>query len=121
MIAPFLCVIASIHDGDTFRCGDGTRIRIAAVDAPDFESARPCRLHDLTYVCSDRLAAKARDKARAMYLGKTLQCRKVGTSYSRIVADCGYRGVSVSCALVRAGVGTWQEGWAARYKMRSCE
>jgi micrococcal nuclease len=29
------CVVASVHDGDTMRCRDGTRVRLLLIDAPE--------------------------------------------------------------------------------------
>jgi micrococcal nuclease len=34
------CVVASVHDGDTLRCTDGTRVRLTGIDAPEL-SQRP--------------------------------------------------------------------------------
>lgn len=119
MIAPYTCEVVSIYDGDgPYRCADGRKLRMAGVQAPDFESASPCRQRKPGYVCSDRLARIARDKARAMYLGKTLDCKLYERTYDRIAAECTYRGESVSCALVKAGVGTWWKYYARRYRMR---
>ena len=40
----FSCRVAYVHDGDTFRCMDGTRIRLSAIDAPEMPGAcRPGR------------------------------------------------------------------------------
>jgi micrococcal nuclease len=44
MIAALLCLIASVTDGDTLRCGDGTRLRLAAIDSPELPGhCRPGR------------------------------------------------------------------------------
>ena len=34
----FSCAVASITDGDTLRCADGTRVRIAGIDAPEISA-----------------------------------------------------------------------------------
>lgn len=41
MITPLLlCIVAHVHDGDTIRCTDGTRLRLAAIDAPEMGRCR---------------------------------------------------------------------------------
>ena len=44
MIALTLCLVAAVPDGDTIRCADGTRLRLAAIDAPEIGNhCRPGR------------------------------------------------------------------------------
>lgn len=31
------CIVASVHDGDTLRCTDGTRVRLTGIDAPELD------------------------------------------------------------------------------------
>lgn len=40
-MAPLLlCIVASVYDGDTIRCADGARLRLAAIDAPEIRCPR---------------------------------------------------------------------------------
>lgn len=34
------CIVAAVPDGDTIRCADGTRLRLAGIDAPEFHCRR---------------------------------------------------------------------------------
>lgn len=82
-----LCIVAAVpHDGDGLRCTDGTRIRIARIQAPDFERSEPCRKRRPNYVCDDELARASRDNLRRIV--------KVGSRvrYSVIDADPCRRG-----------------------------
>lgn len=112
---------AYVHDADTIRCGDGTRIRIAGIQSPDFTSAEPCRQHRPGYVCDDRRAATAQRIAERLTLGKRLDCQPEGMSYRRVVARCRLPDKrSLSCALIAAGAAdVWPAYWR-RYKMGRC-
>jgi endonuclease YncB( thermonuclease family) len=99
MISPliFACLVTSAFDGDTLRCADGTRVRLQAIDAPEMRKCRKGR----TCAPGDPVAAKA--ALSRLALGKTLRCRKTGTSYSRITAWCRVDGIDLSCAMFSAG------------------
>jgi micrococcal nuclease len=43
MILLALCLVASVTDGDTLRCQDGARLRLAAIDSPELHGCRPGR------------------------------------------------------------------------------
>jgi endonuclease YncB( thermonuclease family) len=93
----FMCSVASITDGDTLRCADGTRVRIAGIDAPETSpcaTGRQCTAGDGTV---------SRRSLATMASGRLLTCHRVGTSYKRAVAFCSVGGVDLSCAQVRAG------------------
>jgi endonuclease YncB( thermonuclease family) len=93
----FSCSVASVTDGDTLRCTDGTRVRIAGIDAPEVSpcaAGRQC-------VAGDGQASKR--ALAGLASGRTLSCRAVGTSYKRVVAFCSAGGVDLSCAQVSAG------------------
>lgn len=84
----FLCVVGPIHDGDTFTCKEGPRVRVWGVDAPELATeAGPASRRALT-----RLIA-----------GKTLECEKKGRSYDRVVARCFVDGRDVAEEMVRGG------------------
>ena len=120
--APITCAVIHVHDGDgPFLCGNGTKIRAAGVQAPDYEDAPPCRQHRPSYVCDDRLAAASQRIAARLVMGKTLACQPVGRSHARVVARCRLPdGRDLSCALVAAGAAdVWPVYWR-RYRMRRC-
>lgn len=95
--ATFSCSVASITDGDTLRCADGTRVRIAGIDAPEISACAANR----KCVSGDPQASK-RSLAN-LASGRTLSCRPVGRSYNRVVAFCAAGTVDLSCAQVKAG------------------
>ena len=97
----FLCTVASVTDGDTFRCTDGTRVRLHAIDAPEMEPCRSGR------VCVPGDPHKAKAALSRITLNKTLRCERTGKSYNRVTAWCRIAGADVSCAMYRGG-------WAVR-------
>jgi endonuclease YncB( thermonuclease family) len=94
----FLCDVAVVSDGDTFRCRDGRRIRLHAIDAPEIGRCR----HGRICVRGDGQASR-RALAR-MIGGRRLRCEDTGRSYDRVTAWCSLGAVDVSCAMVR---GRW--------------
>lgn len=99
--AVFLCASPSITDGDTVSCLDGTRVRLAAVDAPEITQCRKGR------VCAPGDGQKAKRVLAQIVGGRSLSCRQTGTSYNRVVAWCSVGGQDLSCAM-------WQSGAAVR-------
>lgn len=93
----FSCSVATITDGDTLRCADGTRVRIAGIDAPEMTPCAQGRQ------CTPGDAAASKRALAAMAAGRTLSCQRVGTSYKRAVAFCSAGGVDLSCAQVQSG------------------
>lgn len=94
----FSCAVQSVTDGDTFRCANGTRVRLSSIDTPEMPgSCRPGR------ACApgDPYAAKA--ALQRLINGRTVQCEKVGMSYNRIAAWCSVNRMDLSCAMVRNG------------------
>jgi endonuclease YncB( thermonuclease family) len=92
------CQVAYVHDGDTFRCRDGTRIRLSAIDAPEMPGAcRPGRS------CAAGNPYQARASLVGLINGRTVQCEPVGRSYNRIAAWCSVGGSDLSCAMMRSG------------------
>src|SRR5215217_2308892 len=98
MLPLLLCAVASITDGDTFRCGDGTRIRLQAIDAPEIHGCRRGR------VCAPGDGQASKRALERLIGGRSLRCERTGTSYNRVTAWCTVGGVDVSCALYR---GRW--------------
>jgi endonuclease YncB( thermonuclease family) len=93
----FSCSVSSITDGDTLRCADGTRVRLAGIDAPEIS---PCALGRQ---CTPGDGNASRQSLASMASGRTLSCQAVGTSYKRVVAFCRAGGTDLSCAQVRSG------------------
>jgi endonuclease YncB( thermonuclease family) len=122
---PLVCQVVRVHDGDgPLSCRSGVKIRVAGVQAPDFESAAPCRRpasRRRSYVCDNRAAERSRLIMERLTLGKRLTCQPVGTSYKRVAARCTLPdGRSLSCAAVAAGAAArWDRYWR-RYGMGEC-
>src|SRR5687768_12024597 len=77
----FACRVTSVTDGDTFRCSDGTRIRLSSIDTPEMPGAcQPGR----SCAPGDPYTAKA--ALSRLIAGRTVQCEPVGKSYNRIAA-----------------------------------
>lgn len=98
---PFECRVASVHDGDTMRCADGTRIRLQGIDANELDGS--CH-----HECAQMPADIARAHLATLALGHKAACRPSGTSYRRIVAWCSVaashgKAIDLSCAQVAAG------------------
>lgn len=94
----FSCQVATVTDGDTFRCADGTRIRLSAIDAPEMPgSCRPGRS------CAPGDPYKAKDTLSRLAAGRTVRCEAAGKSYNRLAAWCSAGGKDLSCAMVRSG------------------
>jgi endonuclease YncB( thermonuclease family) len=99
--ALFLCTVASVTDGDTFRCADGTRVALHAVDAPALGG---CRRSE---ECAEVDPRKAKAALTRITFGKTLRCERTGQSKGLVTAWCRVAGADVSCAMYRGG-------WAVR-------
>ena len=97
--ASFPCRVASIHDGDTLRCADGTRIRLHAVAARELDGT--CTSG---HPCPSASAEAAREALVSLAANDTLNCVSTGNSYNRITAICrNSRGVEINCAMVQSG------------------
>lgn len=95
----FACRVVFVNDGDTFRCEDGTRVRLHAVAAR--ESDETC---SMGHPCPQASAASATATLRALVSGHRLSCEETGTSYNRITAICWTPSdQEVNCAMVRSG------------------
>lgn len=94
----FRCQVASITDGDTLRCQDGTRIRLHAIAARETDgSCSP------GHPCPSASASVSRE-ALTRLAGREIECDRVGTSYNRVTAICwNSAGVEINCAMVRSG------------------
>src|SRR5258706_6389073 len=118
----FMCEVVPVNDGDgPIRCANGIKVRVAGIQAPDYESAEPCRVHRAGYVCSDVQADRARTIVTRMVLHQTLACVAVGKSYARVVARCQFaNGRDLSCAILANGPATRWDSYWGRYRMGAC-
>ncbi len=120
--APFPCTVVKVHDGDgPLWCREGPKVRIAGVQAPDFESASPCRTKRANYVCSNTKARASQRIVERLTLGRTMSCLPVDKSYSRVVARCTLPdGRSLTCATLAAGAAVrWDQYWR-KYRLSEC-
>lgn len=110
----FPCTVASITDGDTFRCeetgkdGKQIRIRLSGVAARERDgSCSP------GHPCPAASAGAATAALSDLALGQRLSCKSVGSTYDRIAAFCSTpAGVDLSCAMVASGTATkWDRYW----------
>ena len=109
MLEAFAICIASIRDGDSLRLCDGTRVRLAAIDAPEWESSPRCTdpRRRARAVCDNALAARSRD-ALAALLAQGALCVDEGPDvYERRLYRCTVNGVDVGEAMVSGGFATW--------------
>lgn len=118
----FACIVVSVHDGDgPIACANGVKVRVAGIQAPDWEDAPPCRQHRPGYVCDDVKAAASQRIVAKLVLGKTLTCHPVGTSFARIVARCTLPDRSdLACSIVTLGAAEWWPEYVRRYHLRRC-
>lgn len=119
----FTCDVVRVHDGDgPLTCSSGVKVRIAGVQAPDFEDAEPCRTGKAGYVCDDGQARAAQRITAGLVLGKRLTCTAVDHSWNRTVARCWLPDKrSLSCAVVARGAARrWPAYWR-RYRMGDCK
>lgn len=120
--APFACTVTKVHDGDgPLWCASGVKIRVAGVQAPDYENTEPCRQRRIGYVCSNAAADRSRGIVERLVLNRTMTCTPVGRSYARVVARCTLPdGRSLSCAVVAAGAAQRWDSYWRRYRMGLC-
>ena len=93
----FACTVASVTDGDTFRCSNGVRVRLSSIDSPEMPgSCPPVRS------CAPGNPYAAKAALARLIAGRTVQCEPVGKSYKRTAAWCSVGGQDLSCAMVRS-------------------
>jgi endonuclease YncB( thermonuclease family) len=115
--ALFLCIVVSVYDGDSVTCADGSRVRMAAINAREM-TGNPC---PRDYPCVPMSAPKARDTLAAMVLGREIECLDVDRSHNRLVGDCTVDGRNIGCAMIAAGAAADWARYRVEYKLRRCE
>lgn len=108
MALTFLCLAAVAVDGDTLRCRDIGRVRIARIDSPELHRCPPRRR------CAPGDPRAAHRNLIALIAGKAVRCREVDANpirkgyqardrYGRPVAECEAGGVDLGKAQLRGG------------------
>ena len=111
----FKCTVRSVTDGDTFRCTNGVRVRLSAIDTPEMPGS--CR-RGRSCAPGNPHAAKAH--LARMIGGATVQCDPVGRSYNRIAAWCSLSGMDLSCAMLRSGHAVRLAQYDRSGRLRGC-
>lgn len=110
----FSCTVASVTDGDTFRCeetgedGKQIRVRLSGVAARERDgSCSP------GHPCPAASAEAATSALSDLALGQRLSCKPVGSTYGRVAAFCSTpAGTDLSCAMVASGTAAkWDRYW----------
>ena len=110
----FVCTVASITDGDTFRCSetdaDGRQIRVRLSGVAARETDGTCKPG---HPCPAASAEAATAEMERLASGQVLQCQAVGETYGRIAAFCqNEAGTDLSCAMVESGTALrWDRHW----------
>jgi len=104
--ATLACAVASINDGDTLRCRDGTRIRLHAVAAR--EADETC---SIGHPCPAATAAAATHELARLAAARTIRGQPTGRSYDRVTAICWTpEGEEINCAMIRSGTAlVWEK------------
>ena len=121
MIALALCLVVSVYDGDgPIHCASGERLRLLGVQAADYETAEPCRRRRPGFVCSNRLADRARDNLRRLApIGATISYEAIKRDrYGRIIANAWAGTVNLSCAQVRGGFAAYRADYDTGGRLR---
>lgn len=105
--AIFLCLVASVTDGDTFRCSDHRAVRLAGIDAPEIHRCPRTRQ------CTPGDGQASKRALTELIQGKNLTCQSLGYSYARILATCRMGNTDPSCSQVRNGYAVlrYSEKW----------
>ena len=105
----FTCRVAQITDGDTLRCTNGTRVRIAGINSRELDGT--C---NVGAPCPAASAREATSALSALARGQVLDCKSNGKTYNRIAAFCRTTGgIDLSCAMLDSGtVARWDRHWA---------
>lgn len=109
--ATLTCSQATVHDGDTVRCGP-LAVRLANIDAPEVKGSPRCRALQVAKLAGSRnpawcdFAAGERAKAalQAFLATGPVRLRIVGNgSYGRVLGKLSVRGRDAGAYLVRHG------------------
>lgn len=102
------CTAPVVTDGDSIRCGDGTRLRLAGIEAPD----KPAYCARRGRVCTMDQWTASRDSLIKAARGRTVRYRVVGRDkYGRTVALVYVRGRNMSCMQIKSGNAEFKPTW----------
>lgn len=110
----FTCTVASVTDGDTFRCresgADGRQIRVRLSGIAARERDGSCTPG---HPCPDGSAEAATAELTRLTDAGPLICRQIGDTYGRRAAFCRTAaGMDLSCAMVASGTAArWERYW----------
>lgn len=102
-----ICAAAMAIDGDTIRCEDGTRIRVAGIEANEMRGG--CHLT----ACSPVPGRVAKARMQAIVGGQNVTYVVTGKSWGRVTASVQLPdGRDLSCVALSAGfVVRWDRYW----------
>ena len=102
-----LCLAALVTDGDTLRCQDGTRLRVAGIEANELRGG--CHVA----ACPEMPGLEARERMRAIVGRQNLTYQPVGRTWGRVSAIVTLPdGRDLACEAIRAGVAVrWDRYW----------
>lgn len=110
-----ICIVAAVHDGDTFTCADGTAIRIAGIEARELSGQ--CHVPR----CALASGAEARTVLMRLIYRQTLTCNPLDSSYRRVVASCTLAGGrDLRCAMLATGAVVNWPFYAKLYRLAHC-
>jgi len=102
------CTAPVVTDGDSIRCGDGTRLRLAGIDAPD----KPAYCATRSRVCTIKQWTASRASLVKATRGQTVRYRHVGRDkYGRTVALVYVRARNLSCMQINSGNAEFKRAW----------
>ncbi len=110
----FACPVVSVHDGDTMRCADGTRVRLQGIDANELNGS--CH-----FACAAQSAQSAQGNLARLTLNREATCVPTGKSYDRVTAWCSIGTVDLSCAQVSAGAAVVWSKYDPDGRLISCQ
>ena len=110
-----ICLSAQAIDGDTLRCADGVRIRVAGIEANEMRGG--CHLP----VCPTISGPDGKLWMERQVGGKDLRYSPVGKTWKRISAIVRLpSGQDLSCAAIRAGVAVRWERYDREGRLLRC-
>ena len=113
--AAALCLLPTVHDGDSIRCGT-ERIRISNIDAPELLGSprcEPLRVRQLARSrnpawCDDALGERARAVLVAFLATGPVMIRRLRPdAFGRTLALVSVNGIDAGQTLRKAGLARW--------------
>lgn len=103
-----LCLVVSVHDGDTIRC-DGEKVRLENIDAPELAGSSRCtnppRSTRNPPWCDYRLGERSRDALRAFVVRGQVRIERQGVDrYGRTLARVTVNGRDAGEWLIGQGL-----------------